>query len=75
MDRPTARRIKSAAVPYMDTNYNHVNIFILGDGRVDIEPVAGSLGAGAPANPERYAQFWLNVPLGWLEDVDTIMEL
>ena len=74
MDVKTAKKIQKAAKPYLDTNYSAVNIFVLKGGSVDIEPVSGSLGAGVPANPDQYEWYETDVPLGWLEDIDTIME-
>jgi hypothetical protein len=74
MDTKTAKKIQKAAKPYLDTNYSAVNVFILKDGSVDIEPVSGTWGAGVPASPDQYEWYEMDVSLGWLEDTDTIME-
>jgi len=70
MNMRTAARIKKEAKPYT----GNVNVFILKDGSVEVEPVSGSWGAGVPANPEQYRDYWLDIPAGWLEEVDDIME-
>ena len=73
MDKKTARRIQRAARPYMETDYTHVNIFVTPTS-IDIEPVSSALGCGTPASPGLYDWYETNVPVGWLEDTETILE-
>lgn len=61
---------KIIAAGALSDNYN---VFIFDD-HVALEPVVGSLGAGEPAEPERYRDYFLNVPLAYLETPEDVIE-
>jgi len=47
--------------------YQSYNVFVIGNRVVSIDPVTYPMGAGYPANPDKYDAFFLDVPAGWLE--------
>lgn len=76
MDRKTAQAIANAAQQLIKDGplAENYNVFVFDDGRVELDPVIGSWGAGQPANPDKYTDFYLDVPLAYLETVEDILD-
>jgi hypothetical protein len=77
MDIQLANRI-AAHVTNPDFDFgalsSRYNLFVFHDGSFSLEPVVGSWGCGYPAEPDQYAEFHLDVPLGWLEWPERLVE-
>jgi len=56
-----------------DALSDHYNVFIF-DNHIELEPVSGPLGSGVPAEPQRYRDYFLNVPLAHLETPESVVE-
>jgi len=52
-----------------------VNVFLLKDGSVAVEPADSTWGYGVPADPGQYSEYWLGVPVGKLEEIDDVIDV